>query len=227
MKFIISVLLVAVLSAFASAASQVNLPTYTRLSNNEVVDIQQDLKARGGCNANVCFALDGSASIPPAEFLAQKNFVLDMEAILNPGREVELAAVQYGARNSPISRLTTDGTRFNLAVDAARQLNSERTVIRAGIVWCFNQLKRRRGEALKIVLLGDGEATTIGNPVPIAKRFRRIRGEICAVGVGFNNTQSLLNIVGGDPSKVLTVDDFFELSDIIENLVEQVCDVNL
>lgn len=227
MKFIISVLLFAVFSAFANAESEVKIPTYTRLSTNAMLEIQEAVKAQGGCSANVCFALDGSASIPPAEFTAQKNFVLDMVAILSPGREVELAAVQYGARNSPISRLTSAFTKFTLAVDRTQQLNSDTTSIRSGIVYCFNQLKRRRGEALKIVLLGDGEANRRGNPVPIAKRFRRLRGEICAIGVGFKNMQSLLNIVGGDPAKVLTVDDFFELSDIIENLVEKVCDVNL
>lgn len=56
---------------------------------------------------------------------------------------------------------------------------------------------------------------------------RRTGGQVCAVGVGYANTESLVDIVGGDENKVLTVDSFFELSDIIENLIAQVCNVEL
>lgn len=96
-----------------------------------------------------------------------------------------------------------------------------RTFTRARFLHCFNLLRRRRG-VKKIVLLG--ESVDLGrNPVKIANRFRRTGGEVCAVEVGSANTSLFLDIVGGDPSKILTVDDFFALSDIIDDLTPELC----
>lgn len=105
---------------------------------------------------------------------------------------------------------------------------AERTFIRAGLLYCFNKLRKRPDDANKIVLLGDGNANLGGDPVAIADRLReQTGGEICAVGVDYANMQVLLDIVGGDPAMVLTVDDFFELSDILETLIAQVCNISL
>lgn len=224
MKTIASVLLFVAVIAFANAAPSVDIPTYTRISNSQKKRLEKEIIANGGCNANVCFAIDGSGSVGQAGFDAEKQFVFDIVSIINVDEPVEIAATQYGAANSAISPLTFNSADFNVALNGATFLNAGFTQIRGGLLYCFNQLRKRKGDANKIVLLGDGRANLGGNPVPIANLFRkRTGGQICAVGVRYQDTQSLLDIVGGDPKKVLTVDDFFELKDIIDELVVQIC----
>ena len=64
--------------------------------------------------------------------------------------------------------------------------------------------------------------------MPVAKQFLPPRGSgsICAVGVGFQNTKVLRDIVGGDRNKVLPVDGYFELIDILDVLVSDICNIN-
>lgn len=194
------------------------------------------VEAQGGCSTdNICFALDGSASLSQADFTAQKNFVLDVEYIINANTTVGLAAVglaavQYGVTSRPISPLTFFRDKFILAVNAEEHLRSGRTFIRAGILYCHHQMRRQLGQANNIVLISDAVAHLTGDvdrgAVNIANTFLLLGGEICAVGVGYRNKQSLLDIVGRDEGKVLTLDSFLDLSDIIELLIEQICDVH-
>lgn len=232
MTVTISVLLIAAVIAFASAAAPVNIPKYVRLNPGRIANLRKQVKEKG-CGVNVCFAIDGSGSVGQSGFDQEKQFLLDMAAILvfpdeeNELQETELAACQYGKSNKPITKLTTSRDDFNVKVDAAKYLNAGATQLRGGILYCFNQLRKRKGEANKLVLLGDGMANLGGNPFPIASRFRRTTGQICAIAIRYADISQLLRIVGGDPAKVLEVDDFFELNDIIDELVEQVCDIEL
>lgn len=101
----------------------------------------------------------------------------------------------------------------------------------AGINNCFSQLNRRRGEALRIVLLGDRQSTIGADAVARADLFREFfHGEVCVVGAGFTDDAELLAIAGGDPGKVFTVGTFIDvltLQTLLEQLVEGVCVVSL
>lgn len=225
MKVLIAVLLFAAFSSITSAAPQVKLPTNGKLSLAEIKRIRQVAVPPGGCNARICFALDGSGSVSNSEFELQKNFVQDVAAIISADIDVELAAVQYGVESEEISPLTFDVRSFMIAVHRERSMKSSRTSITAGIRHCSSLLRSRQREANKIVLLGDGSFNAGGTPVPLAQIFRRSGGDICAVEVGFSNTQSLLDIVGGDSSKIFSTDEFIQLSFMIESFVKEVCAV--
>ena len=187
--------------------------------------LRQMVTAQGTCNPNVCFALDGSGSVSEGEFEAQRDFVTLVAAIVGADTDAAFAAVQYGLRNIAISSLTNDVDSFLLDVDASELARADRSFIAAGLGFCINELRPRPEDANKIVLIGDGESNFGGNPIPIARRFRQPRGNgaICAVGIGFRNLRVLRRITGSR-SRVLDIDEFFELLDILDQVVFEICD---
>ena len=226
MKFFTTLLMFVVCAACVAAAPTKKdmLPVSSRLTTAQLLDLRRRVQ---GCNANVCFAIDGSADIDTANFEAQKNFVLDVVTVIADGSNpVELAAVQYGTSASAISALTLDPERFNAAVARTSQLRSDSTFVAAGINFCFSQLFRRRNEANKIVLLGSGRSTIGANAVSRANLFRRFKGQVCTVGAGFTDNSQLLAIAGGDPARVFEVDNFIDVLDlqfIVEDIVLDIC----
>lgn len=207
------------------------LPSTGRLTEEEKKDLRKRIEAVGGCNANVCFAIDGSRSIRKRAFRNEKNFVLDVVSVIAVDQAVELAAVQYGIASSAISPLTPNVVRFIRKVKKEKQLKSSATFLVAGLNYCISQLFRRPGEANKIVVLGDGRSNIGSSAVARAKFFRKkLNGEVCAVGAGFTDDAELLAIAGGDPGKVFQVKSFLDvlaLQAIIEDLVEGICNIKL
>lgn len=204
-----------------------NLKTNNRQSSSSIADLRRRVEEAGGCNANVCFAIDGSGSISSTEFTNQKNFVLDLVSVVAVDNAAEVAACQYATAVSPISPLTVDTAKFNLAVNRATQLGGQSFVV-GGINYCFSQLWRRRGEANKIVYMGDARSNIGSDAVDRADLFRMIGGSVAAVGAGFTDDSELLRIAGGNSSLVYEADSFLDvltLQGFIESLVSQICGV--
>ncbi|KAI0559988.1 chitin-binding protein [Gracilaria domingensis] len=186
--------------------------------------LRQLIEAAGGCNANVCFAIDGSGSISSEEFDLEKAFVLDVVSVLtdNP---VEVAAVQFSTSTFPIQALTPDVEQFNLRVQATNQIRGA-SFVAGGVNYCVGQLIRRPGESNKVVLLSDGRSNIGGSASRAADEFRAFGGSVCAVGAGDRSAQELLEIVGGDEDLLFEVDNFldvFALEDTIERVTLRVC----
>lgn len=180
-----------------------------------------------GCGVNVCFAIDTSGSVSVEEFDDEKFFIQDITNIIGVDPRAKFAAAQYGIRSYRISSLTDDVGQFNLDVEFAEFRNDPATSVGAGIVFCDRQLRRRTNDTNKIVVIGDGRNNLGGNPVRRANIFReRANGEVCAVGVGFQDTVALADIANGS-ERVLAIDDYVELSFIIEDLVSQICGFSL
>ena len=212
---------------FAHAAPIESLKVSSRMGSAAVDDLRRRVRAAGGCNANVCFAIDGSASINATEFTNQKNFVLDLVSVLSVDDGAEVAACQYSSAVSPIQRLTVNIARFNLAVNGARQVPGASFVV-GGVNYCFSQLWRRRGEANKIVLLGDGRSNIGSSAVARADLFRRVGGSVAAVGAGFEDDTELLRIAGGDEELVFQADSFLDvltLQGFMDDLVFRICEL--
>lgn len=183
--------------------------------------LQEMVERKGSCNPNLCFALDGSASISSDDYRAQKEFVELVAAIVGTDEDAEFAAVQYGFRNRKISGMTNDVNSFLLKVDGSGHARAPVTRIGQGIRFCMKTLRKRIGDANKIVVLGDGRSRHIG-----PRKIKKTRGiEVCAVGVGFQNKDILTAIAGGDPNRVFAVDEYFELIDVVESIVRDVCGV--
>lgn len=184
--------------------------------------IRHRIAAAGGCNANVCFALDGSGSIPSNAFKMQKDFVIDVASVLQFNDAVEVAAVQYASSVTTINNLSLLSSSFFDSVNDVTQLGGGSSIA-SGINACSAELLKRKGEALKIVLLGDGRSNMGDAAIAAANLFRQNGGDVCTVAAGFANDAELLKIAGGDSDKVFTLNDFFEVIDVIEAQVRSIC----
>eukprot|EP00737_Agarophyton_chilense_P003617 gb/GEZJ01004286.1/.p1 GENE.gb/GEZJ01004286.1/~~gb/GEZJ01004286.1/.p1 ORF type:complete len:223 (-),score=29.13 gb/GEZJ01004286.1/:157-825(-) len=207
------------------AVNAVSLPTTLR----EQIEEGKRLVGSKGCNANVCFALDGSGSMTPSDFQLQKEFVQDVVSIIATDNDVEFAAVQYGLDNSPISPLGKGDANFLTRIDQAEFLNALTTFMGAGIVYCDFELSARENELAKIVVIGDGRDNFGGDPVRRARNFRQFffpNGVLSAVGVGFEDTTRLTEIANAGGGSVFNVDNYRELSRLILTLVREVCNIN-
>ena len=191
--------------------------------------VRDRIKAAGGCNANICFAVDGSGSISTQEFINQLDFILSVSSIVTVDNAAELAAAQYSSAVTRISPLTANIARFNEIVENTkdRQVRGQSFVV-GGINYCFSQLARRVGEPSFIVLLGDGRSNIGSNAVARANLFRRVGGFVAAVGAGFADTRQLLAIAGGNKELLYEVDDFFDvlkLQLIVEDVTAKICGI--
>ncbi len=197
----------------------------SRLPEAIRADLQKQLKSVGGCNANVCFAIDGSSSISSAEFQNEKNFVLDVVSIISRDQPVELAAAQYSTSVVPITPLTPNVTEFDKSVQNSSQIGGASFVVGA-VNYCFSQLLRRPGEANQMVILGDGRSNIGSSTVNRADFFRQMGGSLSTVAAGFADDKELLAIAGGDRNMVFRVNSFADvlaLHEVIKKLVFRVC----
>lgn len=198
----------------------------TILSPNKMTRLRQKIRAVGGCNINICFAIDGSGSISKQEFQNEINFVLDTVSVLvdNP---VEFAATQYATSNYEISPLTADDESFILDVNGTKRFGGYSFVV-GGVNYCFSQLRRRPDEANHIVLLGDGLSNIGASAVKRADLFRYLGGTLSVVGAGFPDNDILLKIAGGNKDLVYEVSDFLDvlsLEEFIEAIVIDICEL--
>lgn len=188
-----------------------------------VEPLMQKIIAKGGCNANVCFLLDGSRYVTDDEYRMQKEFVELSAALIGVSKDAHFAASllerpRYGA----ISPLTFDQDAF-LARVAGSSRSGGRPKLGGGIRFCVRQMRARREDANKIVLIGDGRGRHTAVPFlrPLRRFFRR-GGAVCAVGVG-NVNRNVLQAITRNPAHVLAIDGYIELSEIVENIVAEVC----
>lgn len=190
---------------------------------NTVRTLKDKVRKRG-CEVNVCFAIDTSGSVTASEFELQKDFVLDVTTIIGEDRRTKFAAAQYGDKIRTISRLTGNIGAFNRRVEYAYHQYSPSTSVGMGIVWCDAMLRKQKHDVNKLVLMGDGRNNMGGSPVKRANIFRKRTDNACVstVGVGYANTHVLKKIAGSQ-SRVFTVHDYFELSHLVDSLVQDIC----
>lgn len=176
-----------------------------------------------GCDVNLCFALQGDDFITDEEFEDQKNFVDLMIAILTTDAPGNYAGVQYGRTTRSISSLSGDKEYFLSKLHESARVGGLHTNVASALGYCGFQLRPRQEDANKIVLLGDGLDSVGFRPKFVANRVRKDNIDISAVAIGGVSFTGLIEIVGGDPNKVVTIDGFFELGEIVVGLISSVC----
>ncbi|CAN8073470.1 unnamed protein product [Agarophyton chilense] len=181
------------------------------------------VQRKASCETKLCFALDGSGSISGL-FELQQSFVISLvRAIHSTVKPLQLAAVQYGVDNQPISPLTNDTAKFVKLVNQTSFNKSSSTFIRGGIVYCDFELTSTGPEVGTIIVLGDGRGNFGGDPVRSANIFRKIRGRVAAVGVGNIDKASLEEIVGGDSSLVFKLLRSNLLDEVVCAILDRIC----
>lgn len=209
-----------VLLSLFSAALALTIPDSIRQRVEEQVVVK-------GCNANVCFAIDGSDAVGSNNFRKSVEFIQAVIGIVGTDRAAEFAATQFGTTTQRIAPLT--GLRENtlVALENARSIGGKTSAVAAGINYCNFQLFRRPGEANKMVIITDGNSNFGADPVKAARSFRKRdpKGSITAVGVGYKDLHVLKKISGQNP--VLAVTDYLELAFQVDILVSEICGFNI
>lgn len=191
--------------------------------------LRQDVQ-NNGCDTNICFLLDATLDVTDAEFTAQKNFADLLIAITTTDSGGNLCGALYGRRVRVFSRLTGDKLDFLRKLQALT-LGQQPATIRgrgkSNLLWAIwyalLQLIRQRGDANKIVTFSKAKPLL---PQWLVKRilavFRRANGSMCAVALN-DPVKADLAVLTGDPNKVVSLNDFFDLAEIIVALVSDVC----
>lgn len=187
--------------------------------------LAQDVQDNG-CSVNLCFALQGDGFITEQEFSDQRNFVELLVAILTTDQPGGLCAVQYGETTFPISPLTDDRINFIRRLRNVSQVGGIESDISGALAYGGFQLRAQEGDANKLILFGDGFETVNAAPEFIAQSVRRDGTDICAVAVGLFSVAELTKITG-DPNRVLGIGEFFNMAEIVDTLVRQVCNLNM
>lgn len=177
------------------------------------------------CNVNICWAFDGSGSISPAAFSAQKAFANRVGSIINFGfTPSKMGAVQYATVVRPVQSLTGNDAVFLRAIDRMQQLGGA-TNIDGGIFGCRFTLDGTDDQARHIIVLTDGSAS-IGDPgFDQAESFREAGGLVSIVAAG-NPNQAALEQLAGSSGKVFNVNSFtddLEMVRISQQLGQRVC----
>lgn len=193
-----------------------------KMGKRRLADLRREV-VENGCDTNICFALDGSDAVTGKEYQTQKDFVELIVAITATDKRANLCAVQYHSKTQTISRLTGNRETFLWHLQNSRRSGGELDIVN-GVRFPINQLRWRHGDAKKIVLLGKGISDIGPLPKKMAKQFRKGGGDICAVTVGPSDIAGLVDITG-EPGRIVTLDAFFELSEIVVTVVHDLCGI--
>lgn len=175
-----------------------------------------------GCDANICFALQGGNGISRNEFELQKDFVGLMVAILGTGRPGNYCAVQYGNVTRPISSLTERREVFLDRLDRAVKIEGRGINIANSLAFAHNQLGSRQQNVNKFIIVGKRLQRVGSRARFLADHFRNDNSQICAVAIGRFDL-SPLETITGDRNLIFTVHQFFDLAEVVVELVNNVC----
>lgn len=160
----------------------------------------------GSCITNLCFVFDGSNTLNDSDFQLQSNFASIISAVF----QLDFP------KTTPISQITTSADNFLLSLENVRFANAQRTSLAPGINFCRNAFAQRPGQANKIVVFSDGRGLTSNSISDGADN-------VCAVGVGNQNSEVLRAIAGGDASQVFQVNDTAEFLNAVQALFRNIC----
>lgn len=195
-----------------------------------------------GCDTNLVFLLEGTDAISEAEFADQKNFADLIVAITTTDSGGNYAASVYNRKLSVISGLTGNRQVFVQKLQSTQQpvfVNPDGQAWRwiwnplkvsnlfRAVLWGSSLLRSFKQDANKIILFNKKNPTIIRHSqrwlnIILDRFYSTGNGSICAIALNEDN-RGLLELVTRDSNKVLLMDEFFDLSEIIIGTVYDVC----
>lgn len=180
------------------------------------------------CNLRICFLLDGSNQVDPAELAEQKNFVDVLLAIITPDLTISasLCAYIYATQShSIVSPLTEDRKSF-LRVLNTTQPPTERGIANAGHVL---------RDGLRTLHYNDYKVPGHENIVLFAKRkpvfrapgyynemscFKKQGGNVWGIAMSGRARPKLEHVA----DRVFTTAEFFDVAEVIVGRLIQSCE---
>lgn len=194
-----------------------------------ILDLQDRIIKRGGCNRNICFALDASKNLRAIDFALQRDFIALIAATLTVDSDVNISAYEYAPGISRIWRLSRNINDFLLRLENLRQSRSRSTTFLDGAIdGCNRELRPFSSlDANKLVVIGNGKTRPFQERLVrrAADRFRRRTGAICAVAVEGANRE-LFSQISDKPDRVIDVTDVFRFDEILNEVVQNICNLS-
>lgn len=169
---------------------------------DRALTLQEQIASRG-CATDVCFALDGSASVGQIEFERAKEFAQVIAVIASTDPRARHGAVQFGLTNVAVANLTSNTTKFVSDVAASLFANAPRTFTGAGVLGCGRIVRDVapasivvRGSFAAIIIISDGGSNFGANPARVVNEFfvERPNAAVLAIGIGNADRGLLENI---------------------------------
>lgn len=184
-------------------------------------DVRQMI-LNNGCDTNLCFVIDGSSSISAEDFENQKNFIDLIIAITTTDSGGNFCGVITSDVFTSISPLTGDKEKFLRKLRALKYSKSfSNNNLIPGLGVSIKHLRKQRQDANNVLFFAKEKP--IVPTVPIwFKNFIRRGDAISAVVLDTNIADDLIKITG-DINRILPIDGFFEISEIIVAVVADVC----
>lgn len=190
-----------------------------------MLNLQDIIIGQGGCNRNLCFALDASRKLSQIDFLLQRDFVQLIVATLSVDNDMHVAARQYGPNLRSISRLSSNIDAFLLRLDNfKRQKGRPRNFLAAAMLGCRLEMAPRVSDANKMVIIGNGRTSFVKREIALieSRIFRSRNGAICAIAVE-NSNRNFFTKLTGDSARVLGVTDYTRFDEILTEIVTDIC----
>jgi len=185
-----------------------------------------------GCTGalDLMLVLDGSGSIhdnppPDDEWPTLKAFAVDVVNAFSVGPDdAHIGVVQFSTLTRLEIVLSSDGSAVIDAINTMVQFK-DLTNIAGGIDRAQDEFDAngRPGVPHIMIVVTDGLQTVPGDPEAAANAARSAGTELFAVGVGSGVSVAQLKAIGGDQAHVFTVDEFDDLTDILNALILVTC----
>lgn len=176
-----------------------------------------------GCDINLCFALDGSSAVNDDDYLYQKNFVDLIVAITTTDEPGNYCGVQFHNFFTSIAPLTQNLIAFLDAIQASKQAGG-RANLEPALRYALKQLRRQTEDANMIIFFSKSRPLLRRRIHPSVTRFLRRGGAIGAVAMEDGFYDELARVTG-DLGRVVPLDGFFDLSEIVVAVVSDACNL--
>lgn len=188
---------------------------------NRIRTLRQDI-LNNGCDTNICFVIDGSAGITAADFEEQKNFIDLIIAITTTDTGGNFCGVITDGSLRSISVLTGNKDSFLEKLQSLKyyQSKTENNVI-AGLGSSIKQLRKQRQDANNVLFFAKRKPLLPRIP-PYFQDFVKRGDAISAITLDNNIAEDLIQVTG-DINRIMPIDGFFEISEIIVAVVADVC----
>lgn len=192
------------------------------LKKTKIAGMQGAVRDKG-CDTNLCFVIQGGNGVSNKQYQNQKDFVDIVINIVTTDNPANLAAAQYHTGITPIFQLTKNKPAFLRALKKSKRVRGKANIAEA-MFYCTKVARPQEEDANKMILLGNGFSTIGKGQFQAAQRFRDNSGAVCAVAVGKANKKGLRKLTG-NKNHIVRIDQFFELAEIIVDVVEEICNL--
>ncbi|PXF39745.1 hypothetical protein BWQ96_08592 [Gracilariopsis chorda] len=194
---------------------------------SETVNVRKSEKTKRrlpSCPVSVCFGIDGGR-LTRTQVRLQRNFFRDLLKSLSRRKHVKVAAVEFGAANRRLFKLTSDLAE---AIEIASNIpfrGDELASVSSSIVYCDSILRHEEKRSVRMVLFSDGTNTLGGSPGRRAEVFRtRAEGDIIAISLTDSDNKILKEVTAKNTRNIFVLDSD-EYDPLLRKVTDRLCDV--